>query len=54
MIRDAKKELKALKKEMKYFAKEYSKNDDDNIYEYMLIINARYKHIKEGAKGSRR
>jgi len=52
MIRNAKQELRSLRKELFHVASKYEKTKDDNIYNYMLVLEARYRHIKEGAKGN--
>jgi hypothetical protein len=51
MIRDARRTLKAIKKELEFYSKQFEKNKDEHIYEYILMLDNRYKRIKNGSKG---
>ena len=50
-MRDARRSLKAIKKELKFYSKQFEKTEDKYLYEYILILNNRYKRIKNGSKG---
>jgi len=50
MIHDAKRSLKAIKKELKYYSQLFEETKDEHLYEYILILNNRYKRIKNGSK----
>lgn len=52
MQRNTKRSLKEIRKELKYYGKEYDESENDYTYEYLLMLSNRYRRMKNGSKGS--